>query len=96
MQNIWLIPTYLFSISEFKNPSHDIPEPDNIRLSPVLEAVKLWKGRSGWLLVGERERKFKSERKLIFSRSKVFVLYVQKEIQSIKGTTFLSRRLLLP
>ena len=32
---------------ELQNPSHDIPDPHEIRRSPDVETLKLWKGRSG-------------------------------------------------
>ena len=43
--SLW-IPTRPFTISELKNPSHDVPQLHKIRRSPDREALKLWKGSS--------------------------------------------------
>ena len=43
-------PTDPFTILEFQNPPPVVPELHKIRQSPDLEALKLWKGRSGMLL----------------------------------------------
>ena len=44
----WLVsPTDPFTTFELKNPLHAVPEQNKIRRSPDLEALKLWKGRSG-------------------------------------------------
>ena len=40
-------PTNPFTILELQNQSHDVPELHNIRQSPDLEALKLWKCTSG-------------------------------------------------
>ena len=41
-------PTDSFTILELQNPSYDVPGLYKIRWSPDCEALKLWKGWSGW------------------------------------------------
>ena len=36
-----------FTTLEFRNPLHDVPDSHKIHRSPELQALKLWKGRSG-------------------------------------------------
>ena len=53
-------PTGSFTTLELQNPLHDVPELHNIHRSPDLEALKLWKGRSG----NEQESKWPADGRL--------------------------------
>ena len=44
-------PTDPFTTSELQNPSHDVSELHKNCRSPDLEPLKLWKVRSGWLII---------------------------------------------
>ena len=63
-----LYPTDPFTGSELQNPSHDVLEIHIVRRSPVREALKLRKGRSGihigrrMLLPGEPFPNFRSSK----------------------------------
>ena len=53
--------TDLFTYFELLNPSFDVPELNAVPWSPELEALKLWKGRSGLKLHSAWSSRFYNE-----------------------------------